>query len=251
VGKLDPSGKVRALADKTVAGLMASPFAPVVLAVPLTVAFALGGPRLLWFGIPTPDNSLIPNLPAVTGFGFAFLFGWLLHRQAGLIRRLEGRWGLNLGLAALATGGCLSWLGLSPVIEPAGASWQTVAYGAVYALATWCGTLGLIGLALRFLSKESRVRRYVADSSYWLYLIHLPIVMALQVAVSRLDWPAEAKFLAILAVALPLMLASYELLVRHSFIGAILNGRRHPRPVRLPNPSVASTQAKAQQEPAQ
>jgi hypothetical protein len=33
----------------------------------------------------------------------------------------------------------------------------------------------------------------------------------------------------ILAVAFPLMFASYELVVRHSFIGLVLNGRRVPR----------------------
>ena len=33
----------------------------------------------------------------------------------------------------------------------------------------------------------------------------------------------------VLGVAFPLMFASYELMVRHSFLGAILNGRRAPR----------------------
>jgi peptidoglycan/LPS O-acetylase OafA/YrhL len=251
VARLDCQGRIAALADQATARLMSSSFAPLALAAPLAIAFAFNRPWLMWFGIPTPDMSLIPNLPAFVGFGFAFLFGWVLHRQAGLIRNLEGRWGLNLGLASLLIGGCLSWLGVQPVVTPAPQTWQTLAYGGVYALAVWCGTLGFIGLALRFLSKESPVRRYVADASYWLYLIHLPIVMALQVVVSRLDWPAEVKFGAILAVALPLMFASYELLVRHSFVGAVLNGRRQPRSARLPNPSQTRTQRPASQEPAQ
>ncbi len=155
---------------------------------------------------------------------------------------------MNLGVASLLIGGCLTWLGIQPVVTPAPQAWQTLAYGGAYALATWCGTLGFIGLALRFLSKESPARRYLADASYWLYLIHMPIVMALQVVVSRLDWPAEVKFAAILAVGLPLMLASYELMVRHSFIGAVLNGRRLPRPARLPNPLSARTQTKSRKE---
>jgi hypothetical protein len=83
-----------------------------------------------------------------------------------------------------------------------------------------------ICLALRFLSGFSRARRYIADASYWLYLVHLPIVMALQVAVSRLDWPWPVKFAAILLIAFPLLFASYQLLVRYSVIGAALNGRR-------------------------
>ena len=50
--------------------------------------------------------------------------------------------------------------------------------------------------------------------------------MALQVAVSQLAWPWPLKFAVILGVAFPLMFASYQLIVRHTFIGAILNGRR-------------------------
>jgi glucans biosynthesis protein C len=101
----------------------------------------------------------------------------------------------------------------------------------------WCCTpawpgltrFTVIGLALRFLSGFSATRRCLADASYWLYLIHLPILMGLQVAVSALDWPWPVKFAAILGIAFPLMFASYRLLVRDSFIGAVLNGRRMPR----------------------
>jgi hypothetical protein len=50
--------------------------------------------------------------------------------------------------------------------------------------------------------------------------------MALQVAVSPLDWPWPIKFATILVVALSVMLVSYHLLVRYTFIGFVLNGRR-------------------------
>ena len=50
--------------------------------------------------------------------------------------------------------------------------------------------------------------------------------MALQVAVSQLDWPGLVKFAVIMLVSLPVMFASYQYLVRYSFIGAVLNGRR-------------------------
>ena len=32
-----------------------------------------------WMGIPTPDMSLIPQMPATVGFGTAFVFGWLVQ----------------------------------------------------------------------------------------------------------------------------------------------------------------------------
>jgi glucans biosynthesis protein C len=72
------------------------------------------------------------------------------------------------------------------------------------------------------------VRRYIADSSYWIYLVHLPLVLVLQAAVSRLDWPWELKFAAVLGVGFAIMFATYELLIRHTFVGAVLNGRRVP-----------------------
>jgi glucans biosynthesis protein C len=58
-------------------------------------------------------------------------------------------------------------------------------------------------------------------------------VMAAQVLVSRLGWPWWVKFPLILAVLFPLMLASYQLMVRNSFIGATLNGRRYPGSSRM------------------
>jgi glucan biosynthesis protein C len=146
-----------------------------------------------------------------------------------LLRTLQRDWALNLILATLLIAASLAIVGVTPRLTPITDDTIRLAGVACYALATWTATFAVIGLALGFLAGFSPARRYIADPSYWLYLTHLPIVMALQVAVSRLDWPWPAKFAAILAVAFPLMFASYELLVRHSFIGSVLNGRRVPR----------------------
>ena len=82
------------------------------------------------------------------------------------------------------------------MLQPRPVNYEAIrlAGAACYALAIWTTTFAAIGLALRFLSGFSPVRRYLADASYWLYLIHLPILMALQVAVSQLDWPWPVKF---------------------------------------------------------
>ena len=138
---------------------------------------------------------------------------------------MEQRWILNLlfavGLIAVSLA-IASARPLMPISDYA----TKLSGAACYAMATWTATFAVIGLALRFLSGFSAPRRYIADASYWIYIIHLPIVMALQVAVSNLDWPWPVKFAAILAVAFPVMFASYQLLARYSVIGAVLNGRR-------------------------
>ena len=230
--KLDTTGRFRSQVDAGVASVAESPLAPAILALPAMAAFLFGGPWRQWFGVMTPDDSLIPNIQAAAQYFTAFGFGWLLHRQPGLINIWARRWPLNLALAIGLTAACLAMVGLAPHLGLAQPGLKTVAYAGAYAVAMWSWTFAVIGLALKHLSAESPVRRYIADSSYWLYLIHLPLVMALQAMVVRLDWPAEAKIVIVLGIAFPLMFASYQLMVRHSFIGAVLNGRRAPTPAK-------------------
>jgi glucan biosynthesis protein C len=231
---LDPNGRVRTRIDGLIGVVMRSRLAPAILAVPIGIALCLDPTWIAWFGVRTPDSSLVTNLQAWIGFGTAFGLGWLLHRQVDLIRMLERRWLLNSVVAVgLIAGSFFLAIANGRPPLPIGYSAIKLAGAACYALAIWTTTFAAIGLALRFLSGFSPTRRYLADASYWLYLIHLPILMALQVAVSRLDWSWPIKFGGILLISLPLMLASYQWLVRYSFIGAVLNGRR-ARPERTP-----------------
>ncbi|MGY4395656.1 glucan biosynthesis protein C [Sphingomonas sp. UYAg733] len=227
---IDRSGRLRATIDRLVIGLERSRLTPLVIAVPICAAFLANPEWRLWFGVPTPDTGLVPNGIAMTAYGLAFGYGWLLQRNPGLLQAWAARWLFNLVPAIVLTIACVAIAGTTPDLgaAPRGSA-RTILYAAAYALAIWCWTIGLVGAALRFLSRPNTTLRYMADASYWLYLIHLPIVMALQAAFGQLGWPAPVKFALILFIAVPLMLASYELLVRHSWIGAWLNGRRIPR----------------------
>lgn len=59
-----------------------------------------------------------------------------------------------------------------------------------------------------------------------MYLVHLTLVIALQAWVRTWDIPSGAKFVIILLAAFSLLLASYQLFVRYTPIGTMLNGRR-------------------------
>ena len=242
--RLDGAGRFRARVDGVLATLVESPAAPLALALPVALAFLATPQWHEWFGVAGPENSLIPNLPAAVEYSVAFGFGWLLNRQPGLLGVMTRRWALNLTLSVALTVLCMTMVGVMPVVEPAKPGLKHIAYAGAYALSMWTWTFAAIGMALRFLSGHSPARRYIADSSYWLYLIHLPLVIALQAMVSQLAWPWEVKITVVLAVAFPLMFASYQLMVRHSFIGAILNGRRAPRPAKArPAISIGHTEA--------
>jgi glucan biosynthesis protein C len=234
---LDRSGRLRGGVDRLVAAVLRSPLAPVVLAVPAAAAFYVTPNWLAFFGVPTPDSNLIPNLAAAVQFGAAFGIGWLLHRQPGLLDGLRARWALNLAVAVGLTAALMAMLGVAPLLTPDKPGLTKLVHAGAYALSTWTWTFAVIGMALRFLSDESPARRYIADSSYWIYLIHLPLVILLQAWVSRLDWHWSIKFAAVLGIGFAVMFLTYELLVRHTFIGAWLNGRRVPW--RAPKPASA------------
>ena len=93
-----------------------------------------------------------------------------------------------------------------------------------------------VGAAQRYLSGASPTWRYVADSSYWLYLMHLPVLVPIGVVFQALSFHWSIEYTLTLAATMAVLLASYHTMVRFTFIGAILNGRRHPRP---PSPTVA------------
>lgn len=232
VAWVDRSGAARAQIDRWLAAGLSSHLAPLALAAPLFALLYVDPDWPVWFGIPTPDYGLVPQLPAMVGFGTAFAFGWLLQRQTQLLDVWRRQWALNLLLAASLSTLCVGLVGALPGADPftiAGPPWRRLVYALSYTVSIWYWVSGLIGAAQRFCADASPLRRYLADASYWLYLVHLPLVFGLQVLV--LDWPLHwsLKFPLILAITLGVLLPSYHYLVRPSFIGEILNGRKYPR----------------------
>lgn len=228
---LDRSGSNRDRIDACVRSLVTSGWCPIILAVPTCISLLCQKQWVMWFGIPTPDNSLLPNTTALIGFFTAFAFGWLVHRQVDLLTLWQRSWRWNLIIAIILTTAALALVGPAPVYKPAEKDWTTVAYAVCYTVATWYWVVGLIGAGLQLWSDHSPTMRYLADSSYWLYIIHLPVLFFAQAIVMKWNLHWSIKFPLILIVTLPLMLLSYHYLVRSSFIGAILNGRKYPRQI--------------------
>lgn len=245
VALIDRGGALRRAADVAVRFVGGAPIAPIVLAVPLFVAFALNPGWMMWAGIPTPDASLIPNAVAFTAYGVAFTFGWLLQRQVPLLNRWKAYWPYNLAAAIALTVAALHIAGgwRTPNFDAAATQQQALSFAACYALASWCWALAFVGLSMQVFANVSAWRRYVADASYWIYIMHLPLVVALQIAVSQLPIHWAAKYIFVVAATLAVLLASYQLVVRHTFIGALLNGRKHPRPQRPARASPAQAAA--------
>lgn len=227
---VDRGGAVRGVADRLFRLALASRLAPLIFAAP-SIAVLYWTP---WWpqggGIPAPLQGFLPSAPSLLAFGSAFAAGWWLHRDQSLLDLLRRDWKPYLAVAVVASVVALSILGLKSNFQPIPMlPAERFAYAASYMLAVWGWCLGLTGLALSWLAAPSARWRYLADASYWMYLVHVPIVWALQAWMMR--WPLHwsIKFALILGIAAAVLLGSYHYLVRSTFVGKLLNGRKYPR----------------------
>lgn len=217
-------------ADAFVAWLANSPFCFPVLVVPTAVA--------LWFmsfwGMDTPDKTMQPHIPVLLVYGAFFVLGWMLSRQRELLPRFARLTPLRWILAGIGIGAILL---LGEIEGDFGHPHRTaahVAYAVSYALTMWTLVFLTLGVFKRTWARPNAFVRYVADSSYWLYLVHLPIVVWLQVAVAEipLHWSLKLALVAMATIAGSLL--TYDLFVRSTVIGQVLNGRRRNRVIRFP-----------------
>ena len=217
--------------------------------------------RAVWLSIPTvailirmgnggllqTSVSFIPNKYTFVGYAIFFGFGCLLYQRRDLLSTFNrGAW-LRVVLALLLTPINL-WAFTNSVTGDGPPNlmmvWITAASGAMI---VWLLTFGLIGLFMRYLNRPIPTVRYIVDASYWLYLIHLPFAIWIPGLLVELPWPSGVKIIALFVIATPIWLLSYDWLVRGTFIGKVLNGRRYPRG--LPTvEAVTSTQPQPQLE---
>ncbi|KFL36213.1 acyltransferase family protein [Arenimonas donghaensis] len=162
---------------------------------------------------PAPEG-LVPQFWAIVYYGTFFALGALVHAQPDWIERARplGRWLLPAIVLAYLL---FLW---RLAVDPPGAGqatapWPTAALEA--SLSVWL-TVGCLLAGKRLLNRANPVMRYLAQSAYWTYLLHLPLLFAIQYLLMDLAWPWPLKFVVASAGTLAVCLLSYQLLVRHT-----------------------------------
>jgi glucans biosynthesis protein C len=239
VHTVDPRGVLTALCDRVVAFVMRGVWGPVLIALPIAAYLWQLDTWTEWLGLPAPF-FIVPNMSALIGYGIAFWLGWLLNRQVQALLDLHKSWYVYLALAVALTIFCLATIGTTP--RWAGgvlAGTDRVLYTVAYVAGLWCWVFAFVGAAVRFLSSPSPVTRYLADASYWVYLLHLSTLVFFITLLRPYDWHWSIKLAISVGGSMPILLVTYHWFVRYTWIGAMLNGRRHPRPETLPPPDAA------------
>jgi hypothetical protein len=220
-------------------------------------AWILSPANLLWLVpltmIPTammefdlgigPDTSMgiVPMPHVLLYYALFFFFGVVYHDCDDRAGRLGGGWRWMLPLAVLvvfpmalefATGR----LGFRDALLPA--SWHRPASVFLQSVFAWTMSFASMGLFGALLTRANPVLRYLSDASYWLYLAHLPLCIAGQAVIRNWPGPVWVKLPLFSLVLTLFLLLTYQLMVRHTWIGRLLNGRRD-KPVAPPRPAAA------------
>ena len=187
---------------------------------------------------PDTHTGPIPWPPKVLYYAIFFGFGALCHGRDVFEEQLGKYWWLSfliavpvllVGVGFLETrnvqlGTQLSQGNFKPIVI------SHLIASACIVLYCWLVIFGFIGVFRQFFSGENKTIRYLSDSSYWLYVAHMPLMMFLQGLVAPWAMPSLVKFLLVCGVTVGLLLLMYEYVIRYTFVGTMLNGKLKREP---------------------
>jgi membrane-bound acyltransferase YfiQ involved in biofilm formation len=183
--------------------------------------------------IPAPEQFM-PQFWSFGFFGLFFLLGYGLFSYQGFLDKLKPYvWVMLVTSIAAYTlffemfprhssmQEIMTVMATSPSIDLKQAGLATLqAYISVFM------SLVLLITGRRLLNKQNTSLKLISDSSYWIYIIHLPVLWLLQFYLLDTDWPMLMEFLLSSFGTLIIGLISYLILVKHTPIGWLLNGRK-------------------------
>ena len=220
---------------------------------PIPLLLALGAVLLLVLRGGDESKPIWPlNVPDVLYAMFFFFYGYGLYARRHLIDKLRGAdmMAVQWSIAVVVFFVHIVLIGVIDDMSKKGGDAETVELlkligGVLYGALAASFSVGLVGLFELVLRSPRPWVRWLADSSYWIYIIHLPVVTFLTFYLAHIDrrgwlkdltgfsWNAELKFLAACVVTGAIGIVTYRYLVRYTPIGTFLNGKRtgvpHPQ----------------------
>jgi glucan biosynthesis protein C len=179
----------------------------------------------IWYTLDTwvPLAEFIQAEPARLAQYVAFFAAGIIAYRHDWLSQLPKRTGyvwlaVGTGLAAVlfATGTNTKFFAAG------GLSWASACWTLVETVLCVGLCVGLLTLFREKLTGHNRLSRSMADNSYTIYIIHVPIVVALQFAFADAGWPALGTFAVVAALAMTASVAAAALVRRLPGLRTIL-----------------------------
>ena len=186
----------------------------------------------LWWmehwGLDTPDKSLWPHIPLLLIYGGFFLIGWgLFQHQSLLADFMLFSWFRLAWLGICVTGAIyLSAFEMYPGHEFY--LYFKAGFVVCYASMMWLLVAALMSACKQLFSQPSATIRYLSVRAYWLYLIHLPLVVWLQVAFAEIELHWLIKLISITVITLAIAFVLFEVMVKKTWLKYVLSGASKP-----------------------
>ena len=168
---------------------------------------------------------ITPHVPSLIYYGSFFVFGYVFHFYSDFLVGL-GRyvpWCAALALLLFPLSLYVTHLEHVAVAPAFGNHLLAVL---VHGFCTWTLICLFIGSALRYFDYESPWILYISQSSYWVFLAHLPAAAFAGWWLVPYDLPAIVKFLCVTTFTTVVCFVTYHYWVQCTWISAFLNGRR-------------------------
>jgi peptidoglycan/LPS O-acetylase OafA/YrhL len=202
-----------------------------LLIVALVVLMAAPALPLLiegrWEATYQPD-SVVPNIPLLLYYTCFLVVGWLLSTEVSLQRKMEAAPWARVALGLVLAAGAYAIFRQHDAFTEHDL-WPRAWVVILGTLACWSLISGFWGLAARYVPHDSARVRWASDSSYWLYIVHLPILVLIESALARTSMPVLLRWIVAIVATVAICSLSYALFVRGRWIGRLLGEKPRPR----------------------
>lgn len=164
--------------------------------------------------------SFKPNIGVYVFYFLFYIFGWILFKSKYLLDSfLIYDWIFTITGTTIFT--------IFFLIDTSFLSIEIITF--INSITSWLFVFGITGLFLHYFSKHSSLMRYISDASYWVYLMHYPIIAILPGLIGNRNLNALLKFSIVFSLTTFSCFITYHFMVRSTFIGKFLNGRKYSR----------------------
>ena len=198
---------------------LGKPWRIAILVIPTAILQSFQG---LFAPVIGPDTSigLLPMPHVFIYYLFFFCIGALIYKAGTMDAAPTKSWIAELTIANAV---CFP---LALVLLSGRDTGGLLIGGLVQGFYTWLSIFGLIGFFRAKLGGESKVIRYLSDASYFVYIFHIIVVLVPQHVLVKIGIPVGIKLLIVALGATGILIGVYQVAVRYTFIGTLLNGKK-------------------------